>query len=148
MTNKKIQPESIEIENIRIVHSTITTSEGYENNPEKPDQIEVQYKQDSAFNIEKKRIRIRLTTSLEGLDKNRERLGVSGEFMLEFHIYVDNMEDYIIEEYEEKRVSDLLGNTLMGIVYSTARGIIYERIHGTYLSGCILPVIDPRNLIK
>lgn len=45
-------------------------------------------------------------------------------------------------------MDSILGTTLMGIVYSTARGIILERTQGTFFNGVILPVINPNKLIK
>ncbi|MFW6224634.1 MAG: hypothetical protein ACOC4B_00025 [Bacteroidota bacterium] len=147
MINNKVKSELIEIESIRMIHSNISTDENYKDMPQPISEIEVKYKQDSAFNTEENKIRIRLNTSLEGLDKNKEKLGVSGNFIIEFHVSVGNFDDFVVvNEDGEKKVSDVLGNTLMGIVYSTARGIIFTYLQGTYLSGSILPVIDPSTL--
>jgi hypothetical protein len=35
----------------------------------------------------------------------------------------------------------------MGIAFSTARGIVFDRTQGTFFGGVILPVIDPKKLI-
>jgi len=148
MTNNKIDPKAITIEHIRIIHSDVTSTEQYRDNPQKLSKIEIQNKQNSAFNFQEKRMRIRLNTLLQGVDQNLEKLGVSGEFLIEFHTYVDNFDDFVIEESEEKKISGTLMSTLISIVYSTARGIIFEKLQGTYLSGCILPVINPDDLIE
>lgn len=147
MTKNKIDPEAITIEHIRIIQSNITTEKPFRDNPQKIDQFEITNTQNSAFNFEEKRIRIRLNTCVKGLNENQEELGVSGDFVIEFHLYIDNFNDFVTEEKGGKRVSDSLGSTLVGIIYSTSRGIIYEKIQGTDLSGCILPVINPHSLI-
>lgn len=41
-----------------------------------------------------------------------------------------------------------LAASLVGLAYSTARGIILERTSGTILNGIIIPVIDPMKLLK
>jgi hypothetical protein len=38
--------------------------------------------------------------------------------------------------------------TINGIVYSTARGIVYEKTIATPFGGVLLPVIDPDLLIE
>ncbi|MFA6335927.1 MAG: hypothetical protein WCX48_10345 [Bacteroidales bacterium] len=50
---------------------------------------------------------------------------------------------------EPSEISKLmLGASVMGIIYSTARGIILEKTHNSYLNGVILPVIDPGILLN
>jgi hypothetical protein len=148
MNEIKIYPEKITIERIMVIKSHISASDEFLSNSQKPDQIEVQHKQDTAYDKENKKVRIRLETLLEGVDENKERLGVSGNFVMDFYIHVANLEDFIEEGENKKSVHSLLDNTLMGIVYSTARGIILERTHGTFFNGIILPVINPGDLIK
>jgi len=148
MNELKIYPEKITIERIVVIKSHISASDEFLNNSQKPDQIEVQHKQDTTFDKEKKKVRIRLETLLEGVDENKDRLGVSGNFVMDFSIHVANFEDLVEEGENKNTVHSLLGNTLMGIVYSTARGIILERTRGTFLNGIILPVINPNDLIK
>ncbi|GAH33667.1 unnamed protein product [marine sediment metagenome] len=90
--------------------------------------------------------------------QNDKELGLNGEYGIEFLFEIDNFEEFIEKNDEEKHtdgtndqedsmVSGVLGGTLMGIVYSTARGMILERTQGTYFKGVILPVINPNDLI-
>ena len=37
---------------------------------------------------------------------------------------------------------------LLGIAFSAARGIIFERTLGTFFDGVILPVVDPFKVLK
>jgi len=40
-----------------------------------------------------------------------------------------------------------LAATLLGIAYSTSRGIIVEKTQNTFLGGIILPCIDPYKVL-
>jgi len=148
MNEMKIYPEKITIEHIAILQSQVSASDNFLKNIQKPHQIEIQQKQDSSFDMEQKKVRIRLKTLLEATDNEKNKLGVSGQFTIDFYIHVANFDDFIVKEGDKKTVHASLGSTLMGIIYSTARGIILERTHGTYLNGTILPVINPHKLIQ
>jgi hypothetical protein len=143
-----IHPELIKILSVRIFKSNISTTDEYMNNPIKHDGVEIKVGQNTAFNIEKKNIRIRLNIELEARKNESEPIGLSGNYVLEFHIHVDDMEQFITEKEDKKLIDSQLGGTLSGIVYSTARGIIYERTATTAFGGVILPVIDPNLLVK
>jgi len=106
------------------------------------------YSQNSAFNFDQKNIRIRLEILLDGIDEQETLIGVQGDFGLDFHFHIENIEEFIEESEGNKKISDNLGTTLISIAYSTARGIVLERTQGTFLNGTILPVIDPKELLK
>ena len=148
MNEMKIYPEKITVEHITIVQSQVSASDAFLNNIQKPHQIEIQQKQNSSFDMEQKKVRIRLKTLLEGTDDDKNELGVSGQFIIDFYIHVENFDDFIVKEGDKTTVHASLGSTLMGIIYSTARGIILERTRGTYLNGIILPVINPHTLTQ
>lgn len=143
-----IQPELIKILSLRIFKSNINTTDEYMNNPIKHGGVEIIVGQNTALNIEKKNIRIRLNIDLVAKKNESEPIGLSGNYVLEFHIHVDNLEQFITEVEDKKLIDNQLGGTLNGIVYSTARGIIYERTATTAFGGIILPVIDPGLLLK
>lgn len=143
-----IRPELITILSVKIFRSTISTTDEYMNNPVKHAGVEIIVGQNTAFNVEKKNIRIRLNIDLEAKKNESEPIGLSGNYVLEFHIHVDNLEQFITEVEDKKLIDSQLGGTLNGIVYSTARGIIYERTATTAFGGIIMPVIDPNLLLK
>lgn len=143
-----IHPELITIRSVKIHKSNISATDEYMDNPIKPAGIEINVGQSTAFNIEMKNIRIRLKIELDARKNETEPIGLSGSYVLEFHIHVDDLEHYITEAGDKKLIDSKLGGTLAGIVYSTARGIIYERTAATDFGGVILPVIDPNLLIK
>jgi hypothetical protein len=143
-----VHPELIKILSVRIFKSNISITDEYMNNPIKHDGVEIKVGQNTAFNLEKKNIRIRLNIDLEAKKNESEPVGLSGNYVLEFHIHVDNLEQFITEVEGIKLIDSHLGGTLNEIVYSTARGIIYERTATTAFGGIILPVIDPNLLLK
>lgn len=139
----KIDPSKISIICINIYKSSISTTETYLNNPVAMSSTKVGFAQETGFNFEEKKIRIRLNIALDGVDNKSNTIGLSGEFGFEFQLLVSNLEEFLEKEEEKTKVNGELGATLMGIIYSTARGIILERTQNTYLRGIILPVIDP-----
>jgi hypothetical protein len=116
--------------------------------PVKHEGVEIKIGQNTAFDLERKNIRIRLNIDLEAKKNESEPVGLSGNFVLEFHLHVDNLDEFISSENDKNLIDGQLGGTLNGIVYSTARGIIYERTATTAFGGILLPVIDPNSLIK
>lgn len=143
-----IIPDKISIFYIKVYKSNHSSSEEYLENPVKPANIKVQLNQNSAFNLEEKNIRIRLEIILSGVDEQDKEIGLSGEYGIEFQLHIENLEDYITKEGEEIRIDNQLGVTVLSIVYSTARGILIERTQLTLLNGVILPILDPKDLIR
>lgn len=102
----------------------------------------------TAFNIEEKNVRIRLTLELIANKDQDKPVGLSGEYLMEFILQVANLEEFVVENSDKtKSLETLLNSTLIGIIFSTARGIIYERTAATLLNGVILPVKVPSQLI-
>ncbi len=145
---KKIVPEKIIFQLIQVLKSSVTTTDDYQKNPVKPRSIRVSFAQNTAFIFETRKVRIRLDVILDGTDLKNQDVGLHGEFEIEFHLQVKNLNDFVIEQDGQKLVDGLLGETLMGIVYSTARGIILDRTFGTLFEGAIIPVIAPKDLLK
>jgi hypothetical protein len=143
-----IKPELIHVISMNVYKASVNTSDEYLDNPTPFENISVAYAQDSAYNIEEKGVRIRLEAILEGHDDDDKPLGLEAEYGIEFHFVVDNIEDFIDEEEDEVEIKGILWGTLMGIAYSTARGIIFDRTQGTFFKGVIIPVIDPKKLVE
>lgn len=143
----KVIPELIHITSMNVYKASVSTSNEYLNEPKKFENIGVEYAQDTAFNFDDSAIRIRLEVKLDAVDEKNNSLGLSADYGIEFHFEVENFKDFVSEEKDTNKVSGLLGSTLMGIAYSTARGIVFDRTQGTFFKGIILPVIDPKGLV-
>lgn len=144
----KIIPDLIHLFQVKVYKIAISPTPEYFENPTPPGNFKVSYSQSSAFNFELKNIRIRLEVILDGLDDKDQSIGIQGDFGIEFHFHIDNLEIFIEETDGIKKISGILGSTLISIAFSTARGIILERTQNTLLNGIILPIIDPKELIK
>lgn len=70
------------------------------------------------------------------------------DYVYDFVFEVENFEEFQIKQ-EDKWVfpSQLIG-TLIGISYSTIRGILYGKFSDSKLNGFILPVVDPNEILK
>lgn len=143
-----IKPELIHLHTLKVYKTLVDASEDYLDNPADIENISVQYAQNSAFNFEEKAIRIRLEILMQALNNEDKEMGLNAEYGLEFHFVIENLDEFTEAEEGTKTINGTLGSTLMGIAYSTARGIVFDRTQGTHFKGVILPVIDPKELIK
>ena len=69
-----------------------------------------------------------------------------------FKFSVENLADYVVTkgnntEFKDYKDNQFLG-LLIGVAYSTMRGIILERLRGTFIESQFLPVINPMYFIK
>lgn len=72
-----------------------------------------------------------------------------GAFELVFAFHVENLEDLIErDEADDLIVNAGLSNAIASVSYSTSRGILLTRFQGTALSGFILPIVNPNELLK
>ncbi len=140
----KIIPEKIHLVSVNIIKANLETSDDFLDSPKKIEAFEFGIANEVANNFEEGRSRFRLYFTLDARDKNENPLGVKVEYGIEFHFLVENFQDFIHESKEAgTQVDIILGATLFGMAYSTARGIIFERTRGTFFDGVVLPVIDP-----
>lgn len=147
---RKIEPRKIHVLNIKTLKGNI----------EAPSESEVTeiasyrytHSVGTGINEEEKLVGIQLTVEIETMNKNEELLAIKGSYTHEFTFWVENLDDFIdVNEDEQKDKSidldPLMGATLIGIAYSTIRGIVFTRTQGTSLNAIILPVIDPKELL-
>jgi hypothetical protein len=70
------------------------------------------------------------------------------EFKCEFAMLIENLEDFKKEVEGETKFDLIIGLTCTGIAYSTLRGILFSKLMGTPFDGLMLPVVDPKSLMK
>ncbi len=155
---KRIKPEKIHMLAATVLKTSILPAQEYLEKREEPDNIAVGYSQESRFDFDEGIVLIILDIKLIGKDNDDKEIGLEGEYSIEFVFKIENFDKFIIEhketiedkEVSTKQVDGVLGSTLMGIVYSTARGIILERTQGTPFqnSGVLIPVINPNDLLE
>jgi len=144
----KVNPELISIFSIKVIRSDIQSDEIYLNKPVKPESIKVNIAQESGYNVEKKNIRIRLNIHLDSFDKENNPIGLKADFGIEYHLHVENLEEILVKNEDKTIIDGQFNTTILSIIFSTARGIIFERTASTYFNGIILPVINPTIFLK
>lgn len=145
---RKIIPEKIHINSIKVFRSNLETSADFMEKPEKVTKFDFGFNHEIAHNIEEKRTRLRLFFNLNGIAGDMEPVDgmeadIIAEYGIEFHFHVENFHDFFQKNGDEVLIDSFFAGTLMGIAYSTSRGIILERMQGTFFEGVILPVINP-----
>ena len=139
-----IDASKISIISIRLLNGNIaSTAEAIQGHV--PFGCETQLVAKNGVNVQNKEFISLLTVNLIAVDSNHEQVGITGEYTLEVRLKVENLTDYIIpiENNPAVVIDQSLTGTLMSIVYSTSRGIIFMRTLGTVLEGVILPVVNP-----
>lgn len=147
LVNEKFDPGKVSIIEIKFIKGQIDAPESYS-----PDAVK-EYKIDNtlelAFNITEKLAKSEYKVDIETISSNSNNVEAKGSFHIIFIFRIDNLEE--LSKLNKDNLVDLdpaLGNALVSITYSTARGLLINKVSGTPLEKFILPVIDPNTLIK
>ncbi|MEN3322234.1 hypothetical protein VP395_00715 [Mariniflexile soesokkakense] len=136
----EINPEKIHLFHINIVESSIKDlHQKGENN------FKINVAQTTMHNLQEEKVKIGLFIDLEHEDVTSE---AGAHFVLDFHFKIEDLKNHY--ELKEDNAIIFLGvfiATLLGISFSTARGIIYERISNTNMQGIILPIVSPQKML-
>lgn len=90
--------------------------------------------------------RIKITMFINLLSDTNNEVGI--KFNIDFHYKIDDLEDhYQLNENKSPVFSLIFIATIVGISFSTARGIIFSQLQNTKLNSLILPVIDPIKML-
>lgn len=135
-------PEKISIESIHVTHSSIDYN---------PDSVQVSsihgfdmnMGHNIAYNFDDKMCRVRLRLEFIGIDENHNKYDATANFNIECHFKIANIQDCVSRTKKGIQIDKVLPATLLGMAYSTMRGIVLERTSNTLFNSIILPVIDP-----
>lgn len=145
----KLDPTKIQIDRITMIHGNLEATDAYLEKPQPPDQVKVDFGHRSGIDWKANRTYTRLFVELEAENAAREAIGLRASYVFEFHFTVKDLKDFSLKAKDGTQViHPVLATTLMGIIFSTARGMVLERTKGTYLNGVILPVIAPKDLVN
>ena len=95
-------------------------------------------------NLKEEKIRIELILDIKNSTKDNI---FSANFNIDFQFKIQNLIDYYENDDKGPVFNGLFISTLMGISFSTARGIIFERLSKTNIRNVILPVVSPSKLL-
>lgn len=73
---------------------------------------------------------------------------LKASFFYDFVYKVDNLSEYIVGNEEKTVFTAQFVGTLLGISYSTMRGIFYQKFKELNVSEILLPVINPNDLLQ
>lgn len=141
-------PEKIHLLGIRILESHFETTDEYLTKPSPPVKTNVQVGQAPGFDMDNNIYFVKLDVILTGLNENEKPLGLNAQYVIHFAFQVDNLKELLHVENNNTTIDNRLGATIIGMAYSTARGIVLERTQGTFFNGAILPVINVGDFLK
>lgn len=140
MKDSKIIPENINLFHINILESDITDSK-------KLNKIDfhLNVAHSISHNLKDERVKIGLVINIGSKSSSNEFKAL---FNIDFHYKVKDLNlFYELKEDSELVFSGIFISTLIGISFSTARGIIYQRLAATNMNNIILPVVSPSKLL-
>lgn len=136
----KIIPEDINLFKIDVLESAVRDSGGNIKD------YNLNVGKSVMHNIIEGRIKIGLIIDLSVKEIPNES---ASHFVIDFHFEIKNLSNfYKLKEDEQPLFSGVLIATLLGLSFSTARGIIFEKLAANNLKDIILPVIDPNKLLQ
>jgi hypothetical protein len=142
-----VDADKIHLSAIKVIKARFDTSEEFLESPKETAGFEFGIAKDFAYNLGEKRTRLRLFFTFDGRNEQEESVGLTAEYGIEVHFHIENMEEFVQEKGDGMQIDSVFGATLLGIGYSTARGIILERMQGTFFDSVILPVTDPHKVL-
>ena len=140
-----IKPEEINLFHIQVNESIINAVSG-----KKKERFAIKVGHALMHNLDLQRLKINLIVELksEPEDENTGPDISNARFNIEFHFQINNLKDfYTLNDNGAPIFNGLLIATLLGLSFSTARGIIYEKLSKTTMFGVILPVVSPQKMM-
>ncbi|WP_163379449.1 hypothetical protein [Cyclobacterium sp. SYSU L10401] len=147
MTKKKsLDVSKLRLFQYEIIHASIKSSLEFE--PQLVTGHEFNVNLDLNFDETNKVVLAKLDFTIS-TKSSKEVTEAKGEFEMLFAFHVENLEELIERDEKDVLVVDAgLSNAIASVSYSTSRGILLTRFQGTALSGFILPIVNPNELLK
>ncbi len=137
MTENLIFPEKIKLFNIEVVNTYINDDTINDNL-----NLEFSVAHNTKHNLKDERVKIELFINL----LSQEEIGV--KFHIDFYFVIKDLSDqYKLNENNLPIFSSQFVATLLGICFSTARGLIFQQLQDTNFKGVILPVVSPLKML-
>ncbi len=137
-----------------LVLADITLSDASVENPEdivlseqEQSLLEFNFSSETLFNLEIEGVLIKLFIEVKSLNEKEEFTSIKANYTTQFLFKVKGLAEYIKEEDNQYSIEPHLNISMLNIVYSTSRGIIYTRSLGTAIGTVILPVISSQALL-
>lgn len=140
----QIIPEKIHLTNIKwIKENTVVLEDKLPQNPT----YNFTIAQNMMHNLEKQLVKIRLFVDIDGRI-NEKSINQGGNYEIDFFFQIDDLNNHF-QLIEDKPVfNGVFVGTLLGISYSTLRGMLFTLWKDTVLESVILPVISIPKLLN
>ena len=137
MAENVIIPDKMKLFHIDVVSKDINDKAIDENL-----NLEFTVAHNTKHNLKDERVKIELFINL----LSHQEIGV--KFHIDFHYNITDLENHY--ELNENGIPLFSGQfiaTLLGISFSTARGLIFQQLQETNFKGMILPVVSPLKML-
>jgi hypothetical protein len=104
------------------------------------------YSANTKADIENRLLLIHLNIDISVAALNEDKFK-AGKFEFGFTFRVDNLEENVQIEDDHRSLDKILHMSVLGISFSTARGMIIPMIANTIIDRAYLPIVNPANLI-
>jgi hypothetical protein len=138
MAENVIIPDKIKLFHIDVVNTSINDKAIDENL-----NLEFTVAHNTRHNLKDERVKIELFINF----LSHQEIGI--KFHIDFHYNVTDLKNhYELNENEIPVFSRQFIATLLGISFSTARGLIFQQLQETNFKGMILPVVSPLKMLE
>jgi hypothetical protein len=137
--NAPIIPHEIHLVQVEVVQQKMDLAAFKKN---KSHQLNVGHK--FLHNLKDDRVKLEFVFSFSNEQKQELMF-----FQIDFHFKVDHLQNFYELNAENKPIfHGHLMATLIGIAFSTARGIIFEKLTNAGVPNVLLPVVSPQEMLK
>lgn len=138
MAKNLIVPEKIKLQHIEVIKSDINDKNIADNA-----KFNFSVAHNTKHNLKEERVKVELFINL----LSKQEKGV--KFQIDFHFVVLDLKDhYNITNGNKVVFSSMFIATLLGISFSTARGVVFQKLQDTNLKGVLLPIVSPYKILK
>lgn len=140
----QIIPEKIHLTNIKwIKENTVVLDDKLPQNPI----YNFTIAHNVMHNLEKQLVKIRLFVDMDGRI-NEKSINQGGNYEIDFFFQIDDLNNHY-QLIEDKPVfNGVFVGTLLGISFSTLRGILFAKWQDTVLESIIIPIISIPSLLN
>jgi hypothetical protein len=139
---------STKLDKIQMIEaSCLSFSVNNNNKVEEPKGFSFDYSANTKADVENKLILIHLSVSISVETSDEADKFKAGSFEFGFTYRIENLEENIQMESNHRSLDKILHMSVLGISFSTARGMIIPMVANTIIDGAYLPIVNPANLI-
>jgi len=137
MAEQLIIPEKIKLFNIDIIEASINDDVVEDNL-----NFEFSVAHNTQHNLKDERVKIELYIKV----LSKEGTGI--KYHIDFHYHIEDLiNHYKLNDKKQPIFSGQFIATLLGISFSTARGVIFQQLQKTSLKALVLPVVSPSKIL-